>query len=220
MTRARVAVLISGSGSNLQALIDAASASDYPAEIAYVLSNKPDAYGLVRAAQAGIPTEVVEHGAFATREAFDAAMQARLEAANVDYVCLAGFMRLLTPSFTEAWAGRMLNIHPSLLPAFPGLHTHRRALEAGVRLSGCTVHFVTPELDAGPILMQAAVPVRGDDTPESLQQRVHATEHRIYPAALALLASGQARLEAGRVVLAPEAEGVASGILISPSAPR
>lgn len=220
MSPARVAVLISGGGSNLQALIDASAAPHYPADIVYVLSNKLDAYGLQRAAKAGIMTEVVEHGNFPSRDAFDAALQERLLSAQIDYVCLAGFMRLLTPDFTRAWAGRMLNIHPSLLPAYPGLDTHRRALQDGVRLSGCTVHFVTPELDAGPILIQAAVPVHSDDTPESLQLRVHAAEHRIYPAALAWLASGRARFENGRVLMTPDVESVASEILISPPVPQ
>jgi phosphoribosylglycinamide formyltransferase-1 len=184
VTRARVAVLISGNGSNLQALLDACAAPDYPAQIVLVISNKPLAYGLTRAAQAGVPTRVIEHHAYDSRDAFDAALQASLVEYAAEYVCLAGFMRLLTPAFTQAWAGRMLNIHPSLLPAYKGLDTHRRVLADGETESGCTVHLVTPELDDGPIILQARVPVIAGDTPESLQQRIHLEEHRIYPLAL------------------------------------
>lgn len=191
MSRARVAVLISGSGSNLQALLDASAVPDYPAEICLVISNKPEAYGLVRAQNRHVPTRVIEHGHFDTRESFDAALHDALTEAHIDYVCLAGFMRLLTPGFTRAWEGRMLNIHPSLLPAYKGLHTHQRVLEAGEAESGCTVHLVTPELDDGPILLQARVPILESDTAQTLQQRIHAEEHRIYPEALKMLLQRQ-----------------------------
>jgi phosphoribosylglycinamide formyltransferase-1 len=193
--RKRVGVLISGRGSNLQALIDAAGAPDFPAEIAAVISNRPDAYGLERARAAGIAGQVVDHKAYGSRKAFDAALDAALREAACDIICSAGFMRLLTPGFVEAWRDRQLNIHPSLLPAFRGLHPHERALEMGVRLSGATVHFVRSEMDAGPIVLQAAVPVLTDDTPEMLAGRVLEAEHVIYPRALALVASGQAWVE-------------------------
>ncbi|SHJ81423.1 phosphoribosylglycinamide formyltransferase-1 [Roseomonas rosea] len=207
--RRRVAVLISGRGSNLGALIAAARHPDYPAELALVLSNKADAAGLERAQAAGIPTAVVESRPFGKdRTGFEAAMQARLEKAGIELIALAGFMRVLTEGFVSAWAGRMLNIHPSLLPAFPGLDTHARALAAGVRLHGCTVHFVTPGVDEGPVIAQAAVPVLPEDDEAALAARVLAQEHRLYPAALAWAASGAARLVAGRAVLdVPMAEG-------------
>ena len=196
MTRKRTAILISGNGSNLQALIDAAASDpDYPAELALVLSNKADAYGLTRAENAGIPTAVINHRDYDSREAFDAAMDAVLQEHRIELVCLAGFMRLLTPGFVEKREGRMINIHPSLLPAFKGLDTHQRALEAGVRFSGCTVHFVVPEMDAGPIILQAAVPVMLQDTADSLQQRIHQAEHQLYPQALRWLAGNQLHIE-------------------------
>lgn len=206
----RVAVLISGRGSNMMSLIEAASAPDFPAEIAVVISNRPDAHGLARAQASNIATRTVDHKAYADRAHFDAALDAVLEEEQVDLVCLAGFMRLLTPGFTQKWAGRMINIHPALLPSFKGLHTHERALAEGVRIHGCTVHFVTPEMDVGPIIMQAAVPVLDDDTPDTLSARVLAQEHVIYPAALRLVADGRARLVDGRVsvdefILAPPA---------------
>lgn len=191
----RVGVLISGRGSNLQALIDAAAMPGYPAELAVVISNRPDAYGLERARQAGIPVLTIDHKLFSSRRAFDAALDAALREAGCDLICNAGFMRLLTPGFVEDWRDRQLNIHPSLLPAFRGLHSHERAVEMGVRLSGATVHFVRHEMDAGPILLQAAVPVLADDTAEALAARVLAAEHVIYPRALALVASGQAWVE-------------------------
>jgi phosphoribosylglycinamide formyltransferase-1 len=207
--KTRVAILISGRGSNMAALLEAARDPAYPAEIVLVLSNRPEAAGLARAAASGIPTQAIDHTAFGDRAGFDAALDAALRAAAVDLVCLAGFMRILTTEFVAAWAGRMLNIHPSLLPLFKGTHTHRQALEAGVRLHGCTVHFVVPELDAGPIVAQAAIPVRQDDDPDSLADRVIVQERRLYPAVLALVAGGRARLEDGRVVIAePPAEGV------------
>ncbi len=198
----RTAILISGRGSNMEALVEAAKAPDYPAEIALVFSNKADAAGLSFAAKAGIPTLVVSHKDFASREAFDEAINAALAKAKIDIVCLAGFMRILSAPFTKKWEGRMLNIHPSLLPLFKGVHVHEQALAAGVRVSGCTVHFALADLDAGPIVAQAAVPVLTGDTPDSLAARVLVQEHRIYPEALRMLASGEVRLEAGRAVFA------------------
>lgn len=180
----RVAVLISGSGSNLQALMDAASHPDYPAEIALVISNRADAYGLTRAKHAGVPAVVIPHKDYATREAFDRAMHAALTEAKIEIVCLAGFMRLLSPWFVQQWQGRMLNIHPSLLPEFKGAHAVRDALNAGAKVTGCTVHLVTEELDSGPILLQAEVMIGEGESEESLKQRIHAEEHRIYPIAL------------------------------------
>lgn len=197
----RVAVLISGRGSNMEALIRAAAAPDFPATIVLVLSNRADAGGLAIAAAAGIATAVIEHRTYGKdRAAFDAAMQAELVAHQVEIVCLAGFMRLLTAGFCEAWQGRMINIHPALLPAFKGLDTHARALEAGVKLHGCTTHFVTPGMDEGPIILQAAVPVLDEDNEASLGARVLAEEHRIYPETLRLLASGRLELRGQRVV--------------------
>jgi len=187
----RVAILISGRGSNMASLIAASCQPDYPAEIALVVSNRPDAGGLSLARQAGVPVAVVDHREFGgDREAHEQAIQAVLREAGAELVCLAGYMRLLTPFLVERWAGRMLNVHPSLLPAFPGLHTHTRALAAGVKLHGCTVHLVTQSTDEGPILAQAAVPVLPGDTEEVLAARVLAQEHVIYPMALRLLAGG------------------------------
>lgn len=187
----RVGILISGRGSNMTALVTAARAADFPAEIALVLSNRPDAAGLARAAAAGVPTAAIDHKTFGRdRAAHEAAIDAALRDAGVEIVCLAGYMRLLTPFLVRAWAGRMLNIHPSLLPAFPGLDTHARALAAGVKLHGCTVHLVTEGMDEGPILAQAAVPVLAHDTEAALATRVLAQEHRIYPAALAACIAG------------------------------
>ncbi|MXP62317.1 phosphoribosylglycinamide formyltransferase [Roseomonas sp. M0104] len=208
--RRRTAILISGRGSNMAALLAAATDPAYPAEIALVLSNRADAAGLARAVEAGIPTAVVASRGFGKdRAAFEAAMEAELAAHGVELIALAGFMRVLTEGFTRRWEGRMLNIHPSLLPAFPGLDTHARALAAGVRLHGCTVHLVTPGVDEGPIVAQAAVPVLATDAEEALARRVLAEEHRLYPTALAWLASGQLRLENGRAVLntAPQPSG-------------
>lgn len=194
MMKKRVAILISGRGSNMRALIEAASAPDYPAQIVLVLSNVADAGGLAFAKERGIATEVVEHKNYASREAFDRAMDEKLAAAKAELVALAGFMRLLSTDFVEQWRGRMINIHPSLLPAYKGLHTHRRAIEAGEAFAGCTVHFVTPELDDGPAILQAKVPVLPGDTEEALAARVLAEEHRIYPEALRLVAEGKATL--------------------------
>ncbi|MCZ8098733.1 MAG: phosphoribosylglycinamide formyltransferase [Burkholderiales bacterium] len=197
--RRRTAVLISGRGSNMTALIEAARDPAYPAVIDLVLSNRPEAPGLARAAAAGLATACVDHRALADREAFEHAVQAQLEERRIDLVVLAGFMRVLTPWFIARWDGRLVNIHPSLLPSFRGLHTHERAIEAGVRIHGATVHFVVPELDAGPIIAQAAVPVDPADTPETLGARVLEAEHRLYPHALALVASGRLELKDGRV---------------------
>jgi phosphoribosylglycinamide formyltransferase-1 len=187
----RTAILISGRGSNMEALIAAARDPAYPATIALVLSNRPEATGLASARAAGIRAEAIDHRTFdRDRGAHEAAIDARLRAAEIELVCLAGYMRLLTPFLVQAWAGKMLNIHPSLLPAFPGLHTHARALSGGVKLHGCTVHLVTQEMDAGPILAQAAVPVLPGDSEEDLAARVLGQEHAIYPAALAAFAAG------------------------------
>jgi phosphoribosylglycinamide formyltransferase-1 len=200
MTRKRVGVLISGRGSNLQALIDATQAPGYPAEIVLVISNVPSAQGLTRAEAAGIPTRTINHKDFASREAFDAALTGALEDAGVELLCNAGFMRLHSEGFVRHWWNRHLNIHPSLLPAFKGLRTHARVLEEGAQLTGCTVHFVRPELDSGPIVAQAEVPVLDGDTPESLAGRVLAAEHRLYPHALRLVASGAVRVEDEAVI--------------------
>jgi len=185
----RVAILISGRGSNMSALIEAARGDEFPAAITLVIANKRDAGGIETARRAGIAAEVVESKAYADRDAFEAALQARLAAHGVDLVCLAGFMRVLGAPFVERWRGRLINIHPSLLPALRGLHTHERALQAGLAEHGCTVHFVEPELDAGPIIAQARVPVLPDDTAETLAARVLVEEHRLYPLALARVAA-------------------------------
>lgn len=198
----RVGVLISGRGSNMASLIEAARAPDYPAEIALVVSNRPGADGLARAEAAGIRTATVDHQLFPDRASFDEAVGQAFVQAGVDLICLAGFMRILSDGFVEQWTGRMLNIHPSLLPLFKGLRPHRQALDAGVRIHGCSVHFVVPELDSGPIVAQAAVPVLPGDTEDGLAARVLAEEHRLYPLGLELVAGGQARLEGGRTVLA------------------
>jgi phosphoribosylglycinamide formyltransferase 1 len=193
MSKKRVAVLISGRGSNMTALIEAAKAKDYPAEIVLVISNRPEATGLARARAAGVTTAIVDHTLFGKdRTAFERALDAELQAHRIDLVCLAGFMRLLTPWLVGRWSGRMLNIHPALLPQFKGLDTHRRALAAGARRHGATVHFVVPETDSGPILAQESVPVLEGDTEETLAARVLEVEHRIYPQALRALAEGRA----------------------------
>ena len=202
MARKRVAILISGRGSNMAALIDAARDPAYPAEIVLVISNRPDAAGLAYATQRGIETTAIDHTAFATREAFDAAIEERLAKTRVEIICLAGFMRMLTPPLVERWRGRMLNVHPSLLPEFKGLDTHARALAAGVKVHGCTVHFVAPELDSGPIILQAEVPVLKGDDEKDLAARVLAQEHRLYPAALRLLAEGKLKIVGDRVIVA------------------
>jgi phosphoribosylglycinamide formyltransferase-1 len=192
----RVAILISGRGSNMTALIAAAEAKGFPAEIVVVISNRADAPGLAKARESRIPTLIIESKPFGKdRAGFETALQAALDDNRVELICLGGFMRLFTAEFVQRWHGRMLNIHPSLLPSFPGLDPHGQALRAGVKISGATVHFVIPQTDAGPIVMQGAVAVRDDDTPDTLAARVLAIEHRIYPDALRLVASGEARLE-------------------------
>nr|WP_024308864.1 MULTISPECIES: phosphoribosylglycinamide formyltransferase [unclassified Pseudomonas] len=196
-----VVVLISGSGSNLQALIDSVAQDGNPARIAAVISNRADAYGLQRAKQAGIATELLDHKQFDGREAFDAALIQAIDAHQPDLVVLAGFMRILTPGFVQHYAGRLLNIHPSLLPKYKGLHTHQRALEAGDGEHGCSVHFVTEELDGGPLVVQAVLPVMADDTAESLASRVHQQEHKIYPLAVRWFAEGRLRLGAQGAML-------------------
>lgn len=213
----RVAILISGRGSNMAALIQAAMASNFPAEISVVISNRADAGGLERARASGIQTVTIESKPFGNdRAGFEAALQAALDEHRVELICLGGFMRLLTAEFVQRWYGRMLNIHPSLLPAFPGLDPHGKALGAGVKISGATVHFVIPETDAGPILMQGAVAVRDGDTPDTLARRILSIEHRIYPDALRLLASGKVRLEGNICHL--EGSGDPNETLISPVA--
>jgi phosphoribosylglycinamide formyltransferase 1 len=203
MARKRVAVLISGRGSNLAALIAAAKDAHYPAEIALVVSNRADAAGLAHARADAIPTEIVDQAQYGKdREGFERALHAVLQQHRIDIVCLAGFMRVLSPWFVGQWRDRMLNIHPALLPAFKGLHTHERVLAAGVKTHGASVHFVVPELDAGPVLAQEAVPVLDGDTPQTLAARVLEAEHRIYPLALALLAAGRVRIVEGRCVVA------------------
>ncbi len=201
MARLKTAVLISGRGSNLQALIDACADPAFPAEICLVLSNKPGAAGLDRAKAAGLPIKAVSHREFADRESFEAAVSFELEAAGAELVLLAGFMRVLTEGFVSKWQDRLINIHPSLLPAFPGLDTHARALEAGVAQAGCTVHFVRADVDAGPTILQAAVSVTNDDTEESLAARVLEQEHKIYPEALRLIADGKVTISDGKVIV-------------------
>ncbi|RMF08736.1 MAG: phosphoribosylglycinamide formyltransferase [Alphaproteobacteria bacterium] len=216
MKRLAIAVLISGRGTNLQALIDACADPDFPASIACVISNRPDAHGLQRARNANIPTRVVNHKEYETREAFEEALDEAVREFDVGLVCLAGFMRILTPAFVNRWRDRMINIHPSLLPAFRGLHTHERVIEAGVRITGCTVHYVTPEMDDGPIIIQAAVPVREDDSAEELAERVLMMEHKIYPEAVRLVALGKVRVAGTKV--ATEDAVFADNNLINPVA--
>jgi phosphoribosylglycinamide formyltransferase 1 len=213
----RVAILISGRGSNMAALIEAARAEDFPAEIAVVISNRADAGGLQMAKASGIATVTIESKPFGKdRAAFEAVLQSALDEYRIDLICLGGFMRLFTAGFVNRWDGRMLNIHPSLLPAFPGLDPHGQALSAGVKISGATVHFVTPQTDAGPIVMQGAVAVRDDDTADTLAARVLQIELRIYPDALRLVASGRIRLE-GTICKAEGSAG-SGDTLISPAA--
>src|SRR5688572_10819134 len=214
----KVAVLISGRGSNLQAVIDAfgPKVADSPVKIALVLSNRPDAPGLERAAEAGLKTEIVDHKAFQSREDFDVAMDREIRAAGAEFVVMAGFMRLLTPSFVTTWRDKLVNIHPALLPAFPGLHTHKRALEAGVRFHGATVHLVRHETDSGPIIAQSLVAVRPDDTEETLGARVLETEHRLYPLALRLIAQGHVRVEGERAIVSGQT-GYPEKVLLNPT---
>ena len=213
----RVAILISGRGSNMAALIKAAGADDYPAEIVVVISNRADALGLERAKASGVATSVIESKPFGKdRAGFEAALQAVLDQHRVELICLGGFMRLFTAGFVRRWYGKMLNIHPSLLPSFPGLDPHGQALRAGVKISGATVHFVIPETDAGPILMQGAVGVSDHDTAETLSERILEVEHRIYPDALRLLAIGAVKLD-GDICKTPDSAG-SGNFLISPVA--
>ena len=211
----RVAILISGRGSNMTALVNAAKSANYPAEIALVISNQPNATGLEFAQKAGLSTSVVSHADYEDRGAFENALNEELKTQDIDYICLAGFMRLLTAEFVNRWKDRILNIHPSLLPAFKGLDTHERALESGVRFSGCTVHFVRAEMDDGPIINQAVVPILSDDTPETLAARILAQEHQLYPEALRLVASGQARVT-DRIVKIGDTRDPASPIINPP----
>ena len=215
MARLKCAVLISGRGSNLQALLDACAEPVFPAEIVAVVSNRADARGLERARAAGIATQMIDHREFENREAFDAALDDALRGMGAEFLCLAGFMRLLGAAFVAAWSDRILNIHPSLLPAFKGLDSHEQALAAGVRLAGCTVHFVRAELDDGPIVVQAAVPVLPDDDAQRLAARVLEAEHRCYPLALRLVAEGRARIQGARVVL--DGASSADHALINPA---
>ena len=215
--RKRTAVLISGNGSNMRALIEAARAPDYPAEIALVISNRPDAGGLAFAKAAGIAASVVDHKIFAGREEFERSMQVLLELHRIELVCMAGFLRMVTPWFIAQWQGRMLNIHPALLPAFRGLDTHARALAEGVKVHGCTVHFVVPAMDEGPILAQAAIPVLDADTAESLGRRVLAQEHVIYPAALARVAGERVSVQGNRTY--DEGAALEPSALVVPPAP-
>lgn len=201
LSKKRVAVLISGNGSNLQSLIDASSAITSPAVISLVISNKAEAYGLTRAKNAGIPTEVISHKDFSSREAFDEAMHRLLAQHKIEYVCLAGFMRILSTPFVQKWEGRMINIHPSLLPLFKGLDTHQKAIDEGMRFAGCTVHFVAPEMDSGPIIIQAAVPILQGDTGQTLKERVHIAEHRIYPRAMHWLTAGKLSIAGNKVMI-------------------
>jgi phosphoribosylglycinamide formyltransferase-1 len=212
----RVAILISGRGSNMAALIQAATAADFPAEIAVVISNRADAGGLAKAGASGVPTLTIESKPFGKdRAAFEAVLQSALDEYQIELICLGGFMRLFTADFVQRWHGRMLNIHPSLLPSFPGLDPHGQALSAGVKISGATVHFVIPETDAGPIVMQGAVAVGDDDTPDTLAARILEIEHRIYPDALRLVAGGRIRLEGDICKTAGSASG--GDTLVSPA---
>lgn len=211
----KVAVFISGRGSNLQALIDRCHADeDMPVTIGLVISNRPNAAGLKRASAAGIPSAVVDHTTYEDRAAFDSALEAAVKRAGCTFICLAGFMRILTDDFVRRWRDRMINIHPSLLPSFPGLNCHARAIEAGVRFSGCTVHFCRPELDSGPIIAQAAVPVLPDDDEAALAERILGAEHVIYPLALNAIARGRVRVLNERVIV--QDADFADDVLLSP----
>jgi len=198
-----IAILISGRGSNMRALVGACANADFPAETCLVLSNDPAAPGLAWAAEQGLPTAVIDHRAFGNRAAFEATLDARLRQAGAEIVCLAGFMRLLTAGFVDTWRDRLLNIHPSLLPAYKGLHTHQRVLAAGEAEHGCSVHFVVPDMDSGPLIGQARVPVQRDDTPETLAERVLAEEHHLYPACLAAVLAGHRTLDQARAADVP-----------------
>lgn len=211
----RTAILFSGRGSNMGALIRAAIDPDYPAEFVLAITNRPNAAGIEIARESGIPVQVLDGAEFETRESHEAAISAALQEAKVQLVCLAGYMRILSDGFVQRWRGKCLNIHPSLLPAFRGVDTHARALERGVRIHGCTVHFVDGELDGGPIVAQAALPVRPDDDEEALEARVLEAEHRLYPQCVAMVANGQVRWSGGSVVLGRDApfETIAQGLV-------
>lgn len=213
----RVAVLLSGRGSNLQALIDAARAPDYPAEIVQVISNVPGAQGVQRAREAAIAATVIDHHDYADRETFDRKVSDTLRACNAELVCLAGFMRILTTGFVEAWKDRLVNIHPSLLPSFKGLDAQQQALDAGVKLAGCSVHFVRPGMDEGPIIAQAAVPVLPDDDAGALSARILRQEHRIYPMTVRLIAEGRVSVRDERVVI--DVDDRDTGALSNPDIP-
>lgn len=217
VARKRVAILVSGRGSNMGALIEAAKASDYPAQIVGVIADRADSAGLARASANGLFTDAILRAGFPGKEAHDQAIDATLHGLGAEIVCLAGYMRLLTAAFVTEWRGRMINIHPSLLPLFPGLDTHRRALEAGVRIHGCSVHFVTPAVDQGPIVAQAAVPVLSGDTEAALAARVLKAEHALYPLALRLVCEGRARMENGRAVVDTVADAPEGTRLLSAS---
>jgi len=201
LLKTRLGVLISGSGTNLQAIIDSAERGELNAEVVCVISNKADAFGLERARKKGIPAIHLDHRSFAGRSEYDAALVKRLQELNVDLVILAGFMRIVTPVLLDAFPNRVMNIHPALLPSFPGLDAQKQALEYGAKLSGCTVHFVDAGTDTGPIIMQAAVPILEDDTAESLAERIHHEEHKLYPAAIQLFAEGRLKVEGRRVII-------------------
>ena len=218
MSRKKTAILISGRGSNIVALMEASASDEFPAQIVLVLSNVPDAPGLAKAAAAGIQTKAIDHKAFDDRPQFEAAVQAELDAAGVELVCLAGFMRLLTDEFVTTWHNRMINIHPSLLPSYKGLDTHRRVIRDGVRMTGCTVHYVRSQMDQGPIIAQAAVPVHADDTDERLAARVLEAEHALYPMALELVANGTVRVAGEKVRF--EGKDLEQSALLSPAKSR
>ncbi len=200
MRQLKLGVMISGSGTNLQALIDACRQSDYPAQISVVISNRPNAKGLERAKEAGIDAVCIDHTGYDDRASFEDAIHNCLKEHDVELVCLAGFMRILNAEFVNRWKDRMINIHPSLLPSYKGLHTHARAIEDGVRFGGCTIHFVRPEMDDGPIIMQAAVPISEDETKDSLATKILQYEHEMYPAAVRLIAEGKVRVSARKCV--------------------
>ena len=216
MGRLKLGILISGRGSNMQALVERFADTNGPAEVATVISNRPEAAGLAHAEAAGLPTRVIDHRDYGDRAAFDRELDAALSSAGVELVCLAGFMRLLTPDFVNKWQERVVNIHPSLLPAFKGLNVHNRVIASGVRITGATVHIVRPEMDDGPILAQAAVPVAQDDTEDTLAARVLAVEHRIYPLAVSLIAEGRVRIVGDRVQI--DGAAAVGGALLNPEA--
>ena len=218
MARLKTGVLISGRGTNLQALLDACADPDFPAEIVSVIANKAGAQGLERARKAGVKASFIDHTLYDEREDFERELDERLREDGVQFIALAGFMRILTPWFVDKWRDRLINIHPSLLPAFKGVHTHERALESGVRIHGATVHYVRPEMDDGPIIGQAAVPVLAGDTPDALAARVLEAEHRLYPACLRLVAEGKARVTAGLVRQDKELGAKDTDALFNPSA--